>query len=226
LVEGKCQWKIFTADLNIANAPLWANRTSASQREKFEVVNLGNGNFALKSLANGKFVMSNQNNSGRLFASSNAALSWESFKFESKGSGQIAIKSNANGRYVCAESGGNAQLIANRTSALGWETFTWGKTTSTRSFTAEESQDVSTLVSVYPSPATDEFNVVINSTTEQTAQVKVTDLSQRPVIDLTRKLRIGANTITITTEKMSNGMYFLRVNENGRLYLRKVVISK
>jgi glucosylceramidase len=98
-------------------------RSAASTWEKFEKINLGNGTFAFKSLANGKYVCADNNGNSSLIANRDAAKGWESFWIVDMGSGKIALKAVANNKFVCAENAGNSPLISNRDAAQAWETF-------------------------------------------------------------------------------------------------------
>ncbi|EKC71991.1 hypothetical protein LEA_06970, partial [human gut metagenome] len=60
--------------------------SSASDWEKFEIVEIQNGEYALKARANNKYVKADLDNGGKLVASSDSvAGAWEAFKITKTG---------------------------------------------------------------------------------------------------------------------------------------------
>jgi hypothetical protein len=103
---------------------LIASATAASTNaERFDVVDLGGGNVALKSRANGMYVCAENAGANPLVANRAAAGAWETFARINNSDGSVSFRAQANGRYVVAENGGAAALIANRTAIGAWEKF-------------------------------------------------------------------------------------------------------
>jgi Transglycosylase SLT domain/Putative binding domain, N-terminal/Ricin-type beta-trefoil lectin domain-like len=113
---------VVTAE-NAGNNPLIANRSAIGPWEQFQVIDVGNGYFALRSLINGRFVCADNAGASPLIANRDPASTWESFQAVDAGSGYFAIIARANGKYVCADNQGASALIANRTSVGTWEQF-------------------------------------------------------------------------------------------------------
>lgn len=80
--------------------------------------------YALRSLANGKYVTAPNNGSNSLIAQSSSVGAAEQFQIADAGGGNIAFIALINGKYVTAEDSGASPLIANRTAIGSWETFT------------------------------------------------------------------------------------------------------
>ena len=108
---------------NAGGNPLIANRTVLSSWEQFQILDLGNGYIALRSLINGRYVCAENAGASPLIANRTAVGTWEQFQAVDAGSGNFALIARANGKYVCADSGGSSSLIANRTAIAGWEQF-------------------------------------------------------------------------------------------------------
>lgn len=84
---------------------------------------LGNGNIALRSDANGRYVTADNSGASPLIASHTAVGTWETFQAVDQGAGYIALFAMGNGRYVTADNSGASPLIANRTAVGNWEKF-------------------------------------------------------------------------------------------------------
>ncbi|HEX4629560.1 MAG TPA: RICIN domain-containing protein [Chthoniobacterales bacterium] len=113
---------IVTAE-NGGNNPLIANRGAIGQWEQFQIIDLGTGYVALRSMANGLYVTAENGGASPLVANRGAVGTWEQFQLVDTGGGKFAFNARANGLYVTAENGGNSSLIANRSAVGGWEQF-------------------------------------------------------------------------------------------------------
>jgi hypothetical protein len=114
--------KFVTAE-NAGSQPLIANRDSAGLWERFDQLDLGNGNIALRSRANGRIVCADSAGASALIANRTAIGAWETFQLVHNSNGTVSLLASANGKYVTAENGGADPLIANRTSIGTWEQF-------------------------------------------------------------------------------------------------------
>src|SRR5574344_798927 len=82
-------------------------------------------------------------------------------------------------------------------------------------------------LNVYPNPLKDVATISINLSQNTKAEVKVTDLMGRTVLNLGSKaLTRGENTISLNTASLNNGMYFLSVNSNNGSMTKKITINK
>jgi glucose/arabinose dehydrogenase len=70
-------------------------------------------------------------------------------------------------------------------------------------------------ITVFPNPTHNEFNVSISSTTDSKIQWSMTDNAGRVVMQNSVDVKKGVNSITISTEKLSTGFYFLSVSGGG-----------
>ncbi len=116
-----------SADQNLANVQLVANRTSVQGWEQFVVVDAGGGFVALRA-SNGLYVSADTNLAtyAPLVANRTSVQGWEQFTWTDVGAGQVTLRSNNTGKYVSADQNRASYLVADRTTAQGWETFTWG----------------------------------------------------------------------------------------------------
>ena len=105
------------------SAPLIANSTTAGTAQRFDVVDLGAGNVALRSKANGLYVCAENSGNSPLIANRTAVGPWETFQRVTNSDGSVSLRAAVNGRYVVAENAGAAALIANRTAIGTWEKF-------------------------------------------------------------------------------------------------------
>ncbi len=116
-----------SADQNLANVQLIANRTAPQGWEMFTVVDAGGGLVALRA-SNGRYVWANSALAtyAPLVANSTTIGTQQKFQWIDVSSGQVRFIASTNGRYVAADLNRSANLVADRTAASTWETFTWG----------------------------------------------------------------------------------------------------
>jgi glucosylceramidase len=98
--------------------PMWCNRATAGDWEKFTVLDAGAGKIALRSMS--KYV-SSENGAGAITCSRTSIGDWEKFDWIVNADGKISLRGN-NGLYVSSENGVNA-MTCTRTSISGWEAF-------------------------------------------------------------------------------------------------------
>jgi type 1 glutamine amidotransferase len=96
---------------------------ASTNAERFDVIDLGGGNVALRSKANGMYVCAENAGANPLVANRAAVGGWETFARINNSDGTVSFRAQANGRYVVAENSGAAALIANRTAIGPWEKF-------------------------------------------------------------------------------------------------------
>ncbi|AKQ63781.1 Endo-1,4-beta-xylanase A precursor [Myxococcus hansupus] len=114
-----------SADQNLANTALVANRATAQGWEQFQVVDAGGGTVALRSVSTGLFVSADTNLGGQLVANRNAIQDWERFEWVEFGGDSVGLKARSNGLFVSADTslGASGPLYANRAAAGCWESF-------------------------------------------------------------------------------------------------------
>jgi hypothetical protein len=105
----------------VCGSPLLANCTTIGQQESYQVVDAGNGNIALRSLANNEYVSADNGGNSSLTADQTAIGSSDTFTEVDAGNGNIGLLATANDRYVSA---GASPLIANSTSVGSADSFT------------------------------------------------------------------------------------------------------
>jgi hypothetical protein len=79
---------------------------------------------------------------------------------------------------------------------------------------------------VYPNPAGLTFNTVINSNTAGTGDLKVSDVTGKVLVSKTLSLQKGVQTVVTDVSQMAPGIYFVSLNENGKVETQKLVIMK
>lgn len=123
-IYSQANYMYTTANLSLPNTPLQARATSIGSWERFELVELGSGLWAIRSLVNGKYVTANLSlPDAPLQARATRIGSWEKFTLQDE-DGYVAIKAVANSRYVTANlSLPDAPLQARAASIRSWEKF-------------------------------------------------------------------------------------------------------
>jgi hypothetical protein len=108
---------------NAGASSLVPNRTIVGPWETFQFVNLGNGNVAIKSLINGRYVTGGDPNTP-LIANRTSVGAWETFQWISLPGGDFALKAST-GYYVGVFYG----VLFPAAYAIGpWQTFHWQPT--------------------------------------------------------------------------------------------------
>jgi hypothetical protein len=108
--------------------PLIADRDAVGDWESFQLVDLGSGNVALKSLINSRYVTADNAGDSPLIANRTSVGPWETFQWINLPNGDFALRAAANGRYVSATNGGATALVASADAMGPWETFHWQPT--------------------------------------------------------------------------------------------------
>ncbi|MET7950281.1 ThuA domain-containing protein [Micromonospora sp. NPDC005324] len=106
-----------------ATTALIANKTSVGTSERFDLVNLANGNVAVRAKSNGQFVAAENAGAAALIANRATAGAWETFQLVRNSDGTVSLRATVNNRYVAADNAGASPLIANRTAIGQWEKF-------------------------------------------------------------------------------------------------------
>jgi hypothetical protein len=74
-----------------------------------------------------------------------------------------------------------------------------------------ENTEIEESVRLFPNPFTNEINVLINSKSDKTIRVILTDVSGKERISLEQQLSEGGNTILLDTRKLSPALYILNI---------------
>jgi glucose/arabinose dehydrogenase len=106
-----------------ATTALIANKAVAGATERFDVIDLGGGNIALRSRANGMYVAAENGGAAPLIANRTAVGPWETFALIRNADGSESLRAVVNNMYVVAENAGAQSLIANRAAIGAWEKF-------------------------------------------------------------------------------------------------------
>jgi hypothetical protein len=77
---------------------------------------------------------------------------------------------------------------------------------------------------VVPNPFVSQFAMVLNSSINGAADVKITDMSGRVLVDKTVEVSKGASVLEIPESvTLSNGIYFLKTTINGQVLTHKLI---
>ena len=79
---------------------------------------------------------------------------------------------------------------------------------------------------IYPNPASQSFNAVINSDAGATAEMILCDVTGKVLMNKNLDLKKGTQTISTDASQLAPGLYFVTLNENGKTATQKLVIMK
>ena len=71
-----------------------------------------------------------------------------------------------------------------------------------------------TIQKVYPNPASNVFNLEMNSNTEGVSQIEIIDVTGRQVLNQTLGLSEGFNTISLDISKLSRGVFIVKITDS------------
>ena len=79
---------------------------------------------------------------------------------------------------------------------------------------------------IYPNPANRTFNAVINSIDATEANMIITDVTGKILMNKTVAIQKGQQTITNDASQLTPGIYFVSFNEHGKMQTQKLVIMR
>ncbi|MBV5342278.1 T9SS type A sorting domain-containing protein, partial [bacterium] len=83
-------------------------------------------------------------------------------------------------------------------------------------------RDASSELSVYPNPASDKFNIVLNLPLTQKTTLKIFDVAGTQI----KSEIILSNNQVVNIEQLPNGVYFLFVESDSFIAKHKLVLNK
>ncbi len=83
----------------------------------------------------------------------------------------------------------------------------------------------STDLTIYPNPASNNVNVVLNSTKATTANINVYNMVGQTVAQFEKNIVSGNNTMKLDISSFNTGIYFLSVNVDGKNYSQKLIVK-
>ena len=79
---------------------------------------------------------------------------------------------------------------------------------------------------IYPNPASQTFNAVINSDEAGDANMNLSDITGKVMMSKTITIQKGTQTITTDASQLAPGIYFVTVNNHGKVQTQKLVIMR
>lgn len=80
-------------------------------------------------------------------------------------------------------------------------------------------------ISVYPNPAEDNFNLVIDIKSKAKAVVSIYNSVGQKVNEFSNNLLAGTHTLNVNTSSFDAGIYFVTANIDGKFYSQKVIVK-
>ena len=87
-------------------------------------------------------------------------------------------------------------------------------------------EDAFSPISIYPNPANDQLMITFTSITEGRVQIQARSLNGQVVINRTREIGKGENTIMLDGLSLPDGLYFLQLFTGDALQSAKFIIQK
>lgn len=181
------------------------NRTAIGGWEKFEIVDLGGGQYAFKG-NNGKYV-SSENGSRKMNCNRSAVGGWEKFRLEHQGNQVYAIKGN-NGKYI----GSDMWCTKNSVYSSTKFKITWGLSRREGEIAAVETLPAA---SVYPNPLNgDNYTLKLGLANDSDVQLFAYDRAGKQLYSNSLRLSSGIQELQLKASEMNmhaKGMYILKI---------------
>jgi len=87
--------------------------------------------------------------------------------------------------------------------------------------------DIASLTAdLFPNPATDQLNVIVDAAAAGMAEYTVVDLLGRTLIAGQFQVEAGRNTLPLSVSSIENGVYFIRLEQNGAESVNQFTVTR
>jgi hypothetical protein len=76
---------------------------------------------------------------------------------------------------------------------------------------------------LYPNPTNGPATLIINAIKPKEVYIDITNEVGKTILTTIEEVNSGANKISLNTATLSSGIYFVKVREKGKLYVRKLI---
>lgn len=83
--------------------------------------------------------------------------------------------------------------------------------------------DLETAIELMPNPTQNNVNLVIQSETSSSAAIRLTSYTGSIVSEKRQQINKGKNTIELVTDQLSSGIYFIQIQMNNKIIVKKLV---
>lgn len=83
--------------------------------------------------------------------------------------------------------------------------------------------DLETAIELMPNPTQNNVNLVIQSEISSNATIRLTSYTGSIVSEKRQQINKGKNTIELTTDQLSSGIYFIQIQMNKKIIVKKLV---
>ena len=83
--------------------------------------------------------------------------------------------------------------------------------------------DLETAIELMPNPTQNNVNLVIQSETSSNAAIRLTSYTGSIVSEKRQQINKGKNTIELVTDQLSSGIYFIQIQMNNKIIVKKLV---
>ena len=80
-------------------------------------------------------------------------------------------------------------------------------------------------VKVFPNPIADAVNLIFDSNDAFDAQVVILDLLGRPIVSKNTEILRGVNQVNLSVNNIPNGIYFVQLKNNSRIFFTEKIIK-
>lgn len=90
----------------------------------------------------------------------------------------------------------------------------------------DQTKNTLAKLAVYPTPANETIQVVLDNATLNTASLRITDLNGRLVAEKTYEVNKGMQELQLPVSQLNEGVYLLSLESNGYRAVSRIVISR
>ena len=185
-----------------ANGLLTCTATNLGEKEKFTVIDQGNGFSALMG-SNGLYMTLNTSTQ-KINCNSSTVGANQKFILDDM-SGIYTLK-GSNNLYVSSEDGSAFGITGSRTAPGGWEYFNWGITGTIEVLSNKSFENKTKIFGLYPNPA--ENTISVSSITSEDLSVVIYDINGREVMN--QSIKSIQNNIDVS--QLNLGVYMMKIS--------------
>ena len=87
------------------------------------------------------------------------------------------------------------------------------------------SADITNSISIIPNPTEGKFQIVFNSNYKEDAVIEVLNTQGQLVLSSSDRINKNINTLNLTLDGFSSGLYFVRVTSSNQTFSGKVLLK-
>ena len=217
--------------VNGADALQYTKGTGTNQQ--FSIQSVGSGFYKIVARHSGK-ALAVTSTTSNVEQHTYTGSSMQQWKVELQSDGYYKITNRSTGKSLdvaAASTLNKARILQYAYTGVGNQKFKLQSTTASgreagAETAAEQLEEAADDVTLFPNPAQDHVQVTYKAKADGPGTVEVSDATSQSKISRTVELHAGDNVIDLDVTALPTGIYFLRLNAEGKEVTKKLVVAK